>query len=83
MFMCGELELEKCKDCGCAADFLCDYPVGKDKTCDALLCEKHSHPIGPNLHYCKEHYEEFKKFEKSGGVKKYLENVFPFPENKR
>lgn len=41
MFMCGS-GVEPCSVCGDLSVSLCDYPVGKRKTCDQLLCEKHS-----------------------------------------
>ncbi len=33
--------IEPCVVCGMPADFLCDYPVGRRRTCDQPLCEKH------------------------------------------
>ena len=85
IFMCGsdELESHPCRDCNCESDFLCDFPVGDDKTCDAQLCTKHAHEVAPGIHYCKSHYDEFKRFEDGGGVKKYLDNVIPYPSKRR
>lgn len=85
MIICGDSHISPnpCRDCICEADFLCDYPVGNDKTCDAKLCEKHSHEISPGIHYCNSHYIEFLKFEKSGGIKKYLENVRPYVKKRK
>jgi hypothetical protein len=60
------------------ASFLCDYPVGKEKTCDRHICEDHAHEIAPNVHYCPSHYKAWQDFAASGGVKAVLENVEPF-----
>ena len=77
--VCGEnANFEICAECGQIADILCDFPIGGEKTCDRKLCEKCAVEIAPNLHYCKPHFEMWKKFEESGGVKNVLENVIPF-----
>lgn len=60
MFICGSMEgFEHCNHTDCIGfnEFLCDYPIGDDKTCDYGMCEEHSHQIGEDLHYCKTHYE--------------------------
>jgi 3-deoxy-D-manno-octulosonate 8-phosphate phosphatase KdsC-like HAD superfamily phosphatase len=75
--MCGELG-KHCADCQDVGDNLCDYPVGKGKTCDRSICEHHSHEVAPNMHYCDQHYTEWREFRDSGGVKAELENVVPF-----
>jgi hypothetical protein len=78
-FMCGRLvRNHPCATCGCDSDFLCDYPVGKAKTCDALLCWEHAHEVAPGVHYCNGHFQEWEEFRLSGGVKNILENVTPF-----
>ena len=83
-WMCGnfdamEVQNNCCAECKeYAPSFLCDYPVGNDKTCDRKLCENCAHEIGPELHYCHKHFEEFEKFRNSGGVKRELENVVPY-----
>lgn len=46
-----------CKDCRAPATLLCDYPVGAGKTCDRRVCEGHAHEIGPDLHYCRTHWQ--------------------------
>lgn len=76
-FVCGELG-SHCADCMRVSDILCDFPVGKGKTCDRAICDVHSYEIGPNLHYCESHYDQWNSFKESGGVKSYLENVVPF-----
>ena len=85
VIMCGgkQWKPNPCRDCCCEADYLCDYPVGDDKTCDAKICGKHVHEVAPGIHYCESHYDEFMRFEESGGVKRYLENVVPYPEKRR
>jgi len=78
IIMCGSFGSTPCRDCNIEAEFLCDYPVGEDKTCDAPLCIDHAFEVAPGIHYCKSHYDEFKKFEGNGGIKKYLENIVPY-----
>lgn len=79
MFLCGDLG-PHCADCGAVGNYLCDYPVGDGKTCDRNVCNRHAHEIAPNMHYCDQHYTEWRAFRDAGGVKKELENVMPFPE---
>ena len=44
-----------CSICGFVADYLCDYPVGENKTCDAPMCIRHRNNIGEELDYCNTH----------------------------
>lgn len=67
-----------CAKCGSVADVLCDYPVGKDKTCDRPLCAECAHEVAPDVHYCAGHFEEWERFLQSGGVEQELSNVVPF-----
>jgi len=77
IFVSGEgFESKPCKECGFESDYLCDYPVGNNKTCDALLCEKHAKEVGVNIHYCPGHYKEHQDFIESGGKVNYYENVY-------
>lgn len=62
-FLCGDLVVPVCK-CGVAADYLCDYPIGKGKTCDLNLCPGCLRHIGDDLDLCEIHFAEFVK--KSG-----------------
>lgn len=80
IFICGsELpQLDVCSDCGYVADILCDYPVGDGMTCDRNLCPFCAVEVAPDLHYCKPHFEMWKQFKESGGVRDVLENVVPF-----
>lgn len=43
VFVCGDYlnDVEPCALCGEEADCLCDFPMGKGKTCDLPLCQKH------------------------------------------
>ena len=66
-----------CAHCAGVGDYLCDYPVGENKTCDAPLCETHAKEIGENLHYCPAHAREWQKFVDDGGAKQALSNVIP------
>jgi hypothetical protein len=77
MLLCGDFG-PHCADCMGVADNLCDYPVGDNKTCDRQICERHSHDIAPNMHYCEHHHAEWLTFRDAGGVKAELENVVPF-----
>jgi len=79
--ICGSLG-QHCSDCGDLGSNLCDYPVGNDKTCDRSICEYHAHEVAPGIHYCDSHFEEWKAFMNSGGVKAELENVIPFKTKK-
>ena len=65
-WMCGEnLDVEDLRkwicsvpNCGRWADFLCDYPLGDGKTCDAPLCAKHAIQQGAeweDIHFCRAH----------------------------
>ena len=76
IFICGDLG-PHC-ECGGVNTVLCDFPVGHDKTCDRKLCERCAHLIGPDLHYCTAHQEEWRAFRESGGLVRELENVEPF-----
>jgi len=75
--ICGDLG-EHCSDCGDLGTNLCDFPVGDGKTCDRSICDYHGKEIAPDMHYCEQHYKEWRAFRDSGGVKKELENVVPF-----
>lgn len=73
-FICGdfsldEIKLETCVECGDnhpAAEFLCDYPVGNDKTCDRVLCRKCAKTVGHDMHYCPTHHQEWREYQESG-----------------
>jgi hypothetical protein len=79
LFVCGGRG-PHCNADGCkwAADFLCDYPVGDNKTCDRTLCDEHAYEVAPDMHYCAAHHTQWVDFKNGGGVKRELENVVPY-----
>lgn len=34
---------------------LCDFPVGRGKTCDNNVCDRHAKSMGPDRDYCPLH----------------------------
>lgn len=48
-----QAEPERCGQC---SEFLCDWPTGARKTCSAPLCEAHANQVGPDRHYCPDHF---------------------------
>lgn len=60
--ICGVPHRSKCQYCGKPSEFLCDFPVGKNKqgkkkTCDRKLCRNCSQKgISQNVDFCREHY---------------------------
>jgi len=81
VFICGDLG-KHCADCSGFGDFLCDYPVGNNKTCDRLMCTDHKHEISPDIHYCDTHYKMWMEFRNNGGVDEALKNVIAFKSEK-
>jgi len=79
MFLCGDFG-PHCAAGRCAAStgFLCDYPVGEDRTCDLPLCSSHAYEVAPNVHYCPGHLVLWEQFRLAGGLGRELENVTPF-----
>ncbi|MGO4700240.1 hypothetical protein [Dyella sp. 2RAB6] len=77
--LCGDLG-PHCGDanCGDVGTYLCDYPVGDDKTCDMPLCHGHAFEAAPNIHYCPGHALLWREFRAAGGVTRELENVVPY-----
>lgn len=59
MFTCGDIEFPACA-CGHSADFLCDYPIGRGKTCDLELCGCCREAIGEELDLCRVHAAQFR-----------------------
>ncbi len=57
-WICGS-DIRTCSVPGChrAADYLCDWPMGKGKTCDAPLCEHHRGRQAEEreIDYCPQH----------------------------
>ena len=58
VFITGDLGAH-CSHGNCLqpSEFLCDYPIGNDKTCDAEMCGDHSQMVGEDLHYCESHMQ--------------------------
>lgn len=74
----GSMNIETCRDCQCLAEeYLCDYPVGDGKTCDAHLCHQHAHEVAEDTHYCKAHYQQFQDFKKNNGIAEVLGVITP------
>lgn len=65
IIVCGDLG-KHCSDCMRPAENLCDYPVGDDITCDRVICDKHSNTVGDNMHYCSQHYQQWREYLKNG-----------------
>jgi hypothetical protein len=55
MIICGTFKRSPRCRCGQVADYLCDEPMGKGKTCDLPLCEQCKTVIGNNLDLCTVH----------------------------
>jgi len=60
--VCGSFKRDTkvCPDCGCVADYLCDFEVQVagtlfGGTCDAPMCRQHATKIGTDLHHCPKH----------------------------
>lgn len=51
----GSKKSTPCFVCGRPSTSLCDYPIGKGKTCDRPLCNSCKTSIGPNLDVCSKH----------------------------
>lgn len=80
--MCGAQSEEPHCSCGDFGDYLCDYPVGNDKTCDAPMCDQHRRSVAPEIDYCAAHYAEWEAYRNTGAVLKHLETVIPFRAEK-
>jgi hypothetical protein len=55
----------RCKVCGhlTAQRFLreCDHVMPNGKTCDLIMCQHCTEPVGPNKDLCPAHFIEFKR----------------------
>lgn len=47
--------------CGHISDILCDFPVGRGKTCDLALCSDCAHHVGEDRDLCAIHWNMFSK----------------------
>jgi hypothetical protein len=50
----------RCGWCTQRAGLLCDWKVGKGKTCDAKICNTHAQEVAPEKHLCPEHQTAYK-----------------------
>lgn len=73
-FICGDIKIDICHRSGCgrASDLLCDYPVGRGKTCDLAMCPNHAHNVGEELDLCELHFREWQ-------AKAKVSRVNPWP----
>jgi hypothetical protein len=62
-FLCGDIEVAVCA-CGHSADFLCDYPIGRGKTCDLALCYCCRESVGEERDFCRVHAAQFRGAER-------------------
>src|SRR6185312_8100188 len=60
IFACGSEEVPVCR-CGHMADILCDWPVGRGKTCDLPLCSDCTKHIGDDQDLCAIHFAMFSR----------------------
>ena len=80
LVMCGDVG-PQCDYVKCRATsrFLCDFPIDGDKTCDVPLCGSHAYEVGPNVHYCPNHFALWQELRAKGPVPVGMENnVYPF-----
>lgn len=49
----------RCRWCGYAGAFQCDWKIGKGKRCDKHLCAEHAQEVAPNKHLCPEHQKAY------------------------
>lgn len=54
--------------CGGMPSFLCDWPFGRGRTCDAALCEAHAFQVAINKHYCPAHRYEHLEAQAQRGI---------------
>lgn len=57
VFICGDINVDLCGfgECEYAAEYLCDWPVGKGKTCDLPICRNHACEQRKGIHFCPVH----------------------------
>lgn len=59
IIFCGTIDPEPMCACGHTAEMLCDYPMGRGKTCDLPVCWCCSRSIGQDKDLCLIHHAEF------------------------
>lgn len=76
-FLCGQkVQQDPFCSCGHTAEMLCDYPMGRGKTCDLAVCWCCSKHIAKDMDLCLIHFAEFVK--KTGE-----EHINPWPPPRR
>jgi hypothetical protein len=69
--VCSAKRIERCIGCGAPADRLCDWKMGRDRTCDRPVCAKCSHQPAPDKDLCPAHASAWaahpKNTQRSGG----------------
>lgn len=60
VMFCGSGDPEPLCECMALATLLCDYPIGRGKTCSLPMCSEHAHEVGEDRHLCIIHLAEFK-----------------------
>lgn len=51
----GGHRIKPCATCSHIATKLCDFPIGKGKTCDAPICDGCATEVGMGIDYCPRH----------------------------
>lgn len=61
--VCSSRRVPRCGFCTTRSKprsrFQCDWKVGKDKTCDAHLCDAHAREVDKNKHLCPVHQSAY------------------------
>jgi hypothetical protein len=63
-FVCTRGQRHNCQFCSRYATKQCDFPVlnnGREKTCDAWMCDRCAVSKGPNVDWCPPHERNAKK----------------------
>lgn len=54
--------------CLAPSGFQCDWDIGKGRTCDRHVCERHAHQVGKNKHYCPAHRQANQEQQAQSGL---------------
>lgn len=57
--VCGPRARRKRCACGETGRFLCDWKIGKGRTCDKPLCKEHAKQVGEDKHICPKHAADY------------------------
>jgi hypothetical protein len=60
VILCGKFR-QRIPKCFCGAEVarLCDFPLGKGKTCDRPVCARHAKRVGPDHDLCPIHAKDW------------------------